>query len=209
MWEYIGYLASIIILVSLLMSSIKKLRWINLVGSITFAIYGFLIGSIPVGVLNIGTVLINVYYLWKMYASKDYFTILPISANTQYLAYFLNFYKKDIANYLATDKIDVEESAISFYILRNAVPSGLFVCSKFDDLTLKIDLDYVVPAYRDFQIGKYVFRNRKELFLDRGYTKLRTATCNEKHARYLHKMGFHRQGLLGDGKTSCFEIDLS
>ena len=34
--EWIGYTASLIVLVSLLMSSIKKLRWINLFGALIF-----------------------------------------------------------------------------------------------------------------------------------------------------------------------------
>ena len=35
--EWIGYIASLIVLVSLLMSSIKKLRWINLFGALMWA----------------------------------------------------------------------------------------------------------------------------------------------------------------------------
>ncbi|MEZ5149235.1 MAG: hypothetical protein R2759_19740 [Bacteroidales bacterium] len=44
--EWIGYMASGIIALSMTMSSIVKFRWINLVGAGTFATYGFLIGAI-------------------------------------------------------------------------------------------------------------------------------------------------------------------
>ncbi|MEL7596968.1 MAG: lactate dehydrogenase [Clostridiaceae bacterium] len=71
--EWLGYLASLIVLISLLMNSILKLRWINLVGSGIFSLYGFLIGALPVGFMNLGIVLINIYHLVKIYHSKEYF----------------------------------------------------------------------------------------------------------------------------------------
>ena len=46
--ELIGYLASALIVVSLAMRSVVRLRTISLVGSVTFVVYGLLIGSWPV-----------------------------------------------------------------------------------------------------------------------------------------------------------------
>ena len=43
MIEWIGYIASIVIATSMLMNSLLKLRWINLVGAILFSTYGFII----------------------------------------------------------------------------------------------------------------------------------------------------------------------
>ena len=52
--QWIGYFASAVIAVSMMMQSIVKFRWINLAGAATFAIYGLLIGAIPVFLLNAG-----------------------------------------------------------------------------------------------------------------------------------------------------------
>lgn len=71
--EWLGYLASLLVLISLLMNSIIKLRWINLLGSSIFSFYGFLIAALPVGFMNLGIVLINIYHLVKIYRSKEYF----------------------------------------------------------------------------------------------------------------------------------------
>lgn len=190
MLEYLGYFASIVVLISLLMSSIKKLRWINLLGSVTFAVYGFMIGSIPVGLLNICTTLINVYYLYKIYHTKDFFTLLPITSSTQYFEYFLKYYSKDIKKFISDVGIKVEDSAVAFYILRNAVPAGVFVGTKYSDDTLLIKLDYVIPMYRDFKLGKYVYTSQKEIFLSKGFTKLISFSDNPKHELYLVRMGF-------------------
>lgn len=71
MTEWLGFIASFIILVSLLMSEIKLLRWINLIGALLFGIYGVLISSTPTMFMNFGIVAINIYYLTKMYGQKN------------------------------------------------------------------------------------------------------------------------------------------
>ena len=206
--EYIGYAASLIILISLLMSSVRKLRWINLLGSAIFCVYGFLIGSLPVALMNIGTIIINIYYLYHMYLKKDYFRIIPISGQSGYLDYFLEFYEKDIKQYLPSLQVNLEQAELSFYILRNVVPAGVFICSKYDDYTLKIDLDYVVPNYRDFKIGQYVFSHQKDVFLEKGYHHLVSLTNTEKHIKYLEKMGFVKNETLSHETMQYYEIHL-
>jgi len=68
--EWFGYFASLLVAVSLLMTSTVKLRWFNLAGSICFAYYGFVIGAIPVAVINLTVVFINIYHLYRIYNTK-------------------------------------------------------------------------------------------------------------------------------------------
>jgi hypothetical protein len=195
--EWIGYVASLIVLISLLMSSIKKLRWINLLGSAIFGVYGFFIGSLPVGFMNIGIAAINIYYLVKMYRSSDFFKVLPIDTNTKYLNYFLSFYKGNISQYMELSIEKINNADISFFILRNMLPAGIFVCSKHNEKTLKIELDYVVPEFQDFKIGNFVFETQKQYFLEQGYSRFIFTTQNKKHMNYLRKMGFKEDSSLG------------
>lgn len=199
MFEYLGYIASLIVLISLLMSSVKRLRWINLIGSITFATYGFLIGSIPVAILNIGTSLINIYYLTKMYNTKDYFKLLDFDIKSDYFNYFLDFYKKDLLNFFSPNNIHLKKADMSFYILRNLRPAGIFLGNEVAKDTLKIEMDYVVPDYRDFQMGIFLYHN-KDVFLKKGYKKLVTYTNTQKHEKYLKKMGFSKTEIVEDDK---------
>ena len=200
MFEYIGYAASVIVLVSILMSSVKKLRWINLLGSITFSVYGFLIGSMPVALLNVATTAINIYYLTKMYNTKDYFKFLDFDIRSEYFHYFLEFYKKDLLNFFSPKNINLEKADMSFYILRNLRPAGIFVGNKIADDTLKIEMDYVVPEYRDFQMGNYLYHN-EDVFIKKGYKKLVTYTNILKHEKYLEKMGFRKTEIIENDKT--------
>lgn len=208
MLEYIGYLASVIVLISLLMSSVKKLRWINLFGSLTFVIYGFLIKAYPIAILNIGTVSINIYFLIKMANTKSYFKILEIDKKSNYLDHFLELHKDDLRRFIDIDKIDIENADLRFYILRDIIPAGVFSGKRYDDHTLLIELDYVSPPYRDFSFGKYLYTQEKSLFLNKGYKRLITLTDNKIHKDYLLKMGFSRNEALDQQNQLAYEINL-
>lgn len=198
MADWIGYIASLIVLISLLMSSIKKLRWINLAGATLFGLYAFfIINSIPTGVMNAGIVIIDIYYLVKMYNSKDYFKLQPINKDNEYLSSFLDFYQEDINKFVTLDKSHIAGSDIKLYVLRNMTPAALFVANKLDDETLIIELDYAVPLYRDFKMGSFVFEDNKEYFVKLGFKKFVTFTEEQVHIDYLKKMGFVKSEIKG------------
>lgn len=188
--EWLGYLASLIVLISLLMNSLIKLRWINLVGSAIFSLYGFLIGALPVGFMNLGIAAINIYHLIKIYRSKEYFKILPIEGNSQYFDYFFDFYRNEIEKFSNKSQFNINNPEVSFYILRNMMPAGLFIGSRYNEDTLNVELDFVIPEYRDFKIGTYVFEHNKRYFIDKGYSNFISFSSKDDHIKYLKKMGF-------------------
>lgn len=188
--DWVGYIASLIILISLLMSSIIKLRWINLIGSIGFGIYGFLIGSIPTAFMNLGIVAINVYYLAKIYGSKEYFQLLDLKSDTNYLKAFTDFYAEDLKSFFGTSTFNMSDDKVGLYVLRNMVPAGIFIGKKVENDTLAIEMDYAVPAYRDFKLAKYLYEEKKSYFTDLGIKTLTATADSEMHAKYLIKMGF-------------------
>lgn len=175
------------------MSSIIKLRWINLIGSGIFSLYGFLIGALPVGFMNLGIALINVYYLTKIYKTKDDFKILPIDKDSpQYFNYFIDYYETEIDNFSNEIYFGRTNYDVQFFILRNMVPTGVFLGTMHDPITLEIELDFVIPEYRDFKIGNYIFNNMRDYFLNLGYSKFISFSTKEKHINYLVKMGFEK-----------------
>ncbi len=64
--EYIGYLASLLVLVSFLMKNMTHLRLVNTLGCLVFIAYGALLPSIPIIITNAAIVLINSFYLLKI-----------------------------------------------------------------------------------------------------------------------------------------------
>lgn len=83
--ELYGYLGSALIAISLMMSNIRKLRWINLIGAGTFASYGLLIQAWPVAVLNGFIVLINLVHLWQIYRRPAVKTTVHFRVGDEYV----------------------------------------------------------------------------------------------------------------------------
>ena len=63
--EWLGYLASAIVLVSFLSKNVRTIRIINLVGCTTMTFYGSLLeNGFPIVLLNSGIILIHLYHLF-------------------------------------------------------------------------------------------------------------------------------------------------
>ena len=97
-----------------------KLRWINLVGATTFAVYGLLLGAYPVFVLNGFITLVDIFYIAQMYQKKDYFEILEIkNPKASFLNRFLDYYCEDIKTFFPNVNIMENENPLIFFTLRN------------------------------------------------------------------------------------------
>ena len=69
--EWVGYLASLVLMISFLMKSIHKLRIINSVGALLFIVYGFMLAtSWPIIISNAFILGVNIYYLSKVRTEK-------------------------------------------------------------------------------------------------------------------------------------------
>jgi hypothetical protein len=69
--EWLGYVASVVIMVSFLMKNLIALRIINSIGGLLFIVYGFLLSmSVPIIITNTFVVGVNIYYLAKHYRSN-------------------------------------------------------------------------------------------------------------------------------------------
>lgn len=65
-WEIIGYLGTALIVASMLMTSVAKLRIVNICGSACSMVYAILCRTWPVVLLNFTLILINVIQLIRM-----------------------------------------------------------------------------------------------------------------------------------------------
>ncbi len=63
--EIFGYIGTALIILSMTMKSINRLRILNVSGSIISVIYSVIIGAWPTVILNVCLAVINVYHLIK------------------------------------------------------------------------------------------------------------------------------------------------
>ena len=55
----------------MMMTSVEKLRWFNISGSVISMIYGAVMGTWPVVFLNVGTISINVVQIIRLHRKKE------------------------------------------------------------------------------------------------------------------------------------------
>jgi uncharacterized protein YlbG (UPF0298 family) len=189
LYEIIGYIGSALIAISLLMSSIYKLRIINCIGSAIFSFYGFLIKSPSVFLLNAFLAVVNIYHIVMLKTKKDVFKFIKVNYNDKILEYFILYNYNDIKQFFP--EFDTEQLPFTecFLIMRNLVPVGVFIY-KNELYKAKILVDYVIKEYRDFK-NAIAFFNSQEVKNQLSEIKeFYIETVNPKHIKYLKKVGF-------------------
>ncbi len=190
-FEIVGYAASALIVVSLTMKSILRLRLIGLAGSLTFLVYGVLIEAFPIVLVNSIVVVIHAYHLRHLLGAKDeLFTPLFVRKESEYLKYFCRFYAQDIRRFIPDFVYAPADDQIRVFILRDMVPAGLFIADGAGDGEMEVKLDYVIPDYRDLEVGRYLFSPKSGVFAGTTCRRVWTRADTEAHAGYLRKMGF-------------------
>ena len=72
--ELFGYLGTALVLLSMMMTSLERLRWLNLAGSVVSMIYAFACATWPVFVLNLCLSGINIVQLIRLGRKKEVMT---------------------------------------------------------------------------------------------------------------------------------------
>ncbi len=184
--ELFGYLGSLLVIVSLMMSSVVKLRVFNTVGSLVSAIYALVIRSYPLALMNFCIILINIFNLVKLLGSTRHYDLVDGSGDQGYLSYFLDYYKEDIAAFFPKTDGSLCTGSKTFIVCCDAAPVGLLTGTAGEDGSFEVAVDYAVPKFRDCSIGKFLYSELEE----KGFKKIICRQYGPKHEPYLKKMGF-------------------
>ena len=84
--EMIGYLGSALVIVSMLMTSVIKLRVINTIGGVIFCGYALCIHSYPTAAMQVCLIVINLVNLYKLKNTEKEYSAVPLNANDCFLA---------------------------------------------------------------------------------------------------------------------------
>ncbi|VAV94808.1 hypothetical protein MNBD_ACTINO02-2280 [hydrothermal vent metagenome] len=194
LYELIGYFASALVVTALTMTSYRKLRIFSLLGSVTFGIYGLLIGSVPIILTNIAIMAINTFYLWKAATDHSYYSILEVEPDSDYANRFLEFHKQSIKESQPDFDGSLKDADFICFILRDMVPAGLVVGRECEPGVLTIVLDYATPEFRDNRLGQHFFGPSRQSLVEKGYRTVRTTALTKAHEAYVERMGFKKVG---------------
>ncbi|HYN32799.1 MAG TPA: hypothetical protein VES40_09250 [Ilumatobacteraceae bacterium] len=190
----VGYLASALVVISLTMTSVVRLRLLSLFGSTTFLVYGALIESAPIIVTNSAIIVINVWFLRKEFASGTTGGVdlgaSHIRPDSPFLQDFVAFHLADIHRFQPDFELSTGDDVAAWLLNRDGLPAGLLI-GRRDNTTLTIDLDYVLGPWRDSRLGNWLFGRGADVFRRDGITTVRSYGSTEDHRKYLERMGFH------------------
>ncbi len=188
--ELFGYSASVLIAVSLMMSSLKRLRIINLVGASCFAAYGLLIHAYPVAVLNSLIVGVNIFHLLRMLRARQFYQLLEVKSESDFLAHFLKVYRAEIQRSLPGFAFQPRAGQLAIFILRDCTPVGVFLGEFQTPEKLLVLLDFVIPRYRNLHIGKFLFVEQADVFRQHGIQEIIIYPRTKEFGAYLWEVGF-------------------
>ena len=217
--ELIGYFASFMVAISLVMVSFIKLRVLNLIGAVSFVTYGLLINSIPIVAANAFIVLVNVYHLARILRSDiSGFDYVPVDERKRgQLEDFVQRYLEDIVKhypdfsmqqlddafekggvYLAVKDLRVQGFAFWLPIPDPAEVSDPDLTRVFDyvhselypERTVWVPVDYVTRKYRDLGLHKRLHnRLTKELDMGVQFVLAINHKGNRRHDSFLKHSG--------------------
>lgn len=181
--EAVGYLGSALVLVSFLMSSVVKLRVVNTIGSVIFAVYALIIRSYPTAVMNFCLVCINLHFLWKLRRKDPSYRLLALQPRETYVQDFLRQNAADIASFFPDRNPEQNDPNRAYMVFHGAEPAGILLGNETDGV-FNVALDYSTPAYRDCSVGAFILEKLPQPLL------LRYDGAEESHLSYLKRLGF-------------------
>ncbi len=190
--EAFGYLASVLIALSLMMSNIKRLRWINLFGAAAFSTYGYFIDAYPVFLLNGWIALVDIYYLIRIYQEKDKFDLVRLkSTHTPLFSLLKERYGKDITDLCKKFKWQQLDDSVVLLLFRNMKPVGIFAYKELNsEGKVEVILDYLIPEDRDFKAANFMFHGTNNQLNQEGIKHLVVQPSDNAHELYLGRVGF-------------------
>lgn len=186
MIEMIGYAGSVLVVISMLMTSVVKLRVVNMTGAVIFTVYALLIRSYPTALLNAFLVVINGYNLTRLLKTERHYDLIDGKAEESFLMYVLDYYKEDIRKYFPEFHMNPAEIDTAYLVCNDAAPAGVLLGKRTGGDTVEVVLDYSTPVYRDCSVGAYLYSKLSS----KGIRRLVYAGTGEAHGAYLRKMGF-------------------
>ncbi len=157
--ELIGYLGSLLVLISFITTSVVKLRVINTIGSIIFTIYALIIKSYPTAIMNAVIIFINIHYLYRMLKVEKDYDVVKMENDDSFVRYFIDHNRAELDKYF--EKIDPAKWNRVYVAFADERPVGL-TAGYLENGDLDLLLDFTSPEYRDFSIGDRVFKKLEE-----------------------------------------------
>lgn len=195
--ELIGYIATTGVAAFMLLSSNIRYRWYSFAAALAVSIYGFAILDPLVGGLNFLLAAIGFIVIMKIHSKREYLRLFEVDQDSKYLRAFIEHYHKEINRIIPYYTYNPDSRTISCVFLRNMVAVGVFIAKKVDSQIIQVELDFIVPEFRDYKMGKHVYNHNQQFFYKQGFRWFHIVSLNKEYDKYLQKMGFREDNSTG------------
>lgn len=193
--ELVGYVGSALVVASLTMTSVVRLRTISLIGSVAFIVYGALLESPPLVVTNVAIAAINVWFLRQELGGRRTLGVTVVPVDDPFLIDFLAYRLADIHHFQPgfTLPNNPADNSVAMLLMRDGLPAGALL-GRLEGTDLHVTLDYVTKPFRDSQISQWLYGKGSGVFRRLGVERVISAPGADEHSTYLAKAGFTRVG---------------
>jgi hypothetical protein len=195
--EVLGWAGSAVLVLSLMQARVLRFRMLNLVASVVLTGYNAALGVWPMVAMNAVIAVINVYHLVRLTRTRDdehTYEVVEVGPNEDYLRHVLRRHAADIERHNPGFVWDgAAPGRWAFLVLRDVETVGVVLLSDAGDGRADVELDYVLPRFRDFSVGKFVYRRGGRLS-ELGVSRLVAPARMTDAGHYFPRVGFARSG---------------
>lgn len=187
--EIFGYIGSALVVVSMLMTSVTKLRIINMCGSVISTIYSVIVGAWPIVIMNGCIMAINFYHVVLSVKDKLELTYAVAKGNDTSVRQFVSLYENVITSKDAAYTSNITENTDALILFNDSEIVSVFA-GKIEAECFALDFCYALP---EFEKGAAV--TALEFFKANGISKL--CPTSPAFSKELRRLGIdERDGML-------------
>ena len=159
--EVFGWAGSLLVVVSLTLANAVRFRVLNLAGCVIATAYNVILGIWPYAVMNIAISAVNVYWLVRMRRERGtdrVYRLLEVAPDAPYLAHIVATHREEIERYYpGFEAVGHSEGRTAYLALEGETVAGIVLLRHERDDTIRIDVDYSLPAHRDLSLGRFLY----------------------------------------------------
>ncbi len=196
--EAIGWFGSAFLVFSIMQTRVMRFRVLNTTACVILIGYNAAIEVWPMVAMNVALTAINLWIIARMLRDRHdarVYDAVPISVDEPFLTHLLARHAKDVQEFNPTLGPDVTADAEHAFLVSSGDEVVGVVLSRAgaEPGEQQVLLDYVLPTYRDFTPGEFVFRPDGP-FARIGTRRVVASPGMTASERYLRAVGFVRQG---------------
>lgn len=200
MTEVLGWAGSALLVYSLLQTRVLRFRLLNLAASVALVVFNAAVAVWPMVAMNAVIAAINIWHVVRLQRTRHddrHYEVVPIGPQEPYLRSVLDRHRADIDRFnpgVLAAGAPAGPDRIAFLVLADGETVGVVLAHRTDvPGEAQVDLDYVLPRFRDFTPGEFVYRAGGP-FSRAGVRRVVAPPLMLGAERYLAGVGFRRDG---------------